>query len=231
MSKDFPDWTTNLSYAESRIAQIGVPAGGFFQEFDISSFSTVTISAVNPLGTFFVVLNFVDALGQVVGQQVVSSPNGDNVGISFPVTSARLDVAVTAASAFTQITLTGSNRQSSAPRSMRSTWVPRGFTLSGVWVANTARQLLAVDGGVNSTSFYGPCTLSVQTLGVAGVIFGEWIAANGSVNFAAFTSDIAVGGISVSLIAHPISGMIWFFRPDAAAAAATVSLQITPSEA
>lgn len=228
MPNDYPDWSSNLDYSYTTLDSGTIPVGGQVTTYDVTGQATLIINASSFTGPFALIIEQLDVNFNVITEQTLTSINGDLFIVEIPITAVTVQIVAPAFSAGAVFIATVTNNPAPAIRAVTDTTIPRSFTISGPFVALTGKQLLPLDVGRKTTTFNGICTLSVGTIGVAGVIFLQWLNSAGTSFFAAVSPDIASGGVGLFQFSHPVVPVAWFFRPDTTLAGGTVSIQVIP---
>lgn len=230
MPKDYPDWTSSLSYAEA-VLYTGVDPQPFAPaQLDVSLLSTITVQSINFAANTTLQLDFLDESGAVVGIEFVTAQQNDYADVQFPVIGNLVNIYNPLGSMGSQVVVLGSNRQINNPRHARINTLPRQFALNSVaFSIGTAKQLIPSDGLDVWTSLNGPVTIATTTIGVAGIVFAQYASKLGTNIFIQANLDTAAGQATLATVQHPVTNYRWWFRPDTTVASASVTVSIISS--
>lgn len=229
MPKDFPDWTTQLSYASTVLFAGTLVGGAAPKQIDISLMSSVYISASHIGSTSVVTIDFIDALGNTIITEYVTADDGDITQVALPAIGETMQISNPIAGNTIAVNVSGSNRQVSRITNIGYTSMPRSFSKGSVaWTAGFPQRMSSSDGLPNYTNMNGQCTLTVQTLGVAGVVFAQFVNPLGAETYIQESLDVAAGGVSLLTISHPATNLRWYFRPDTSVASGSVTVALQP---
>lgn len=227
MPKDYPDWTTNLSYSVAQLYNGPLNSVNSPIVQDISLYTTITISMVSFSGPAVAQVFMLDASGDALKQEFLTAALGDQCIVDIPCVGTVIQVFLIGAANIDFFTIAGTNRQSQGYRNTTQTGLTRFLVLGGNVTANVINQVPAADGLTDYTTLNGLCSISVLMGGATGQIGFQYINGAGGVSSVPILINPTINVWSQAQYIHPRVPIRWFFTSSTTAAGVGIRYAMT----